>query len=150
MSLRALAILGVGLAVGGGLDAQQQVFRTGTDVVLVDVLVTRDRRAVTDLQVHDFEVLDNGVRQTVEIVESGHLMPIDLTLLTDVSASIADPVLQRMRTAIPRTSSCWVPMTVFRFCDSPAWFERRRSKRSICHASPKVTVRHSGRPSRWP
>jgi hypothetical protein len=99
MSLRALAILGVGLAVGGGLDAQQQVFRTGTDVVLVDVLVTRDRRAVTDLQVHDFEVLDNGVRQTVEIVESGHLMPIDLTLLTDVSASIADPVLQRMRTS---------------------------------------------------
>lgn len=102
MSLRALAILGVALAVGGGLDAQQQVFRTGTDVVLVDVLVTRDRRAVTDLQVHDFEVLDNGVRQTVEIVESGHLMPIDLTLLTDVSASIADPVLQRMQTAIPQ------------------------------------------------
>ena len=74
MRLRAVAIVLL-LAVAGyhaapALRAQDQppVFRAGTTLVEVDVVV-RDgsRRFVADLRAEDFEVLDNGVRQDVSV-----------------------------------------------------------------------------------
>jgi VWFA-related protein len=49
---------------------QQPIFRAGTDLVRVDVTATvRGDEPVTDLQVSDFEVSEDGVPQTVETIQ---------------------------------------------------------------------------------
>src|SRR5690606_10650553 len=45
--------------------AQEPAFRVSTDLVTVDVLVFRGREPVQGLTASDFELTDNGVRQTV-------------------------------------------------------------------------------------
>ena len=44
----------------------QPTFRAGTDLVRVDVTVTRDDEPVTDLRPSDFEITEDGVPQVVE------------------------------------------------------------------------------------
>lgn len=63
-----------------------QTFRTGTDVVVVDVAVRDGGRMVTGLRAGDFIVTDNGVPQQVESIEAA-AVPIDLTLVVDVSGN---------------------------------------------------------------
>ena len=75
------------------------VFRTGADVVSVDASVQRDRRPVSGLTAADFELLDNGVPQEVTEVAYEKL-PIDVTLLLDVSASVTGQVLDELRRAL--------------------------------------------------
>jgi len=65
-----------------------QPFRTGAEVVFVDVSVRDGGRMVTGLRAEDFELTDNGVRQRIEHVEAT-AVPIDLTLVVDVSGSRA-------------------------------------------------------------
>jgi VWFA-related protein len=66
--------------------AAQQVFRSGTSVVIVDVLVRDGRSIVSGLTTKDFRVFDEGIPQTVDEVTAEQL-PIDLTLLIDSSGS---------------------------------------------------------------
>ena len=81
----ALAIAGGGtLGAGQPQTPAQQTFRTGADVVLVDVAVREGGRAVTGLQAEDFVLTDNGVRQRIDGVVST-AVPIDLTLVVDLS-----------------------------------------------------------------
>jgi Ca-activated chloride channel family protein len=75
------------------------IFRTGADVVSVDASVQRERRPVTGLTAGDFELLDNGVAQEVTDVAYEKL-PIDVTLLLDVSASVTGSVLDELRRAL--------------------------------------------------
>ena len=75
------------------------VFRTGADVVTVDASVQRERRPVTGLKAADFELLDNGVAQEVTGVTYEKL-PIDVTLVLDVSASVTGAVLDELRRAL--------------------------------------------------
>ena len=63
-----------------------QTFRTGTDVVMVDVSVRDRGKAVTGLTAQDFVLTDNGVRQQIDSVEAT-AVPIDLTLVVDVSGN---------------------------------------------------------------
>ena len=63
-----------------------QTFRTGTDVVMVDVSVRSGGKAVTGLTATDFVLTDNGVRQQIDSVEAT-AVPIDLTLVVDVSGN---------------------------------------------------------------
>jgi VWFA-related protein len=65
---------------------QAPVFRTGIDVVRVDVLVTDKSRPVTGLREGDFEVFDNGVRQRARLVTEREAMTLVLAL--DTSASV--------------------------------------------------------------
>lgn len=75
------------------------IFRGSADVVSVDVSVLRDRRPVAGLNATDFELLDNGVVQ--EITEVAYeKLPIDVTLLLDVSASVTGDVLDELRRAL--------------------------------------------------
>jgi Ca-activated chloride channel homolog len=75
------------------------VFRTAADVVSVDASVQRERRPVTGLTAADFELLDNGVPQ--EVTEVGYeKLPIDVTMLLDISASVTGPVLDELRRAL--------------------------------------------------
>jgi VWFA-related protein len=75
------------------------VFRTGADVVTVDASVQRERRPVTGLTATDFELLDNGVRQNVSDVTYEKL-PIDVTFVLDVSASVTGAALDELRRAL--------------------------------------------------
>jgi len=74
-----------------------QVFRSGVDVVELNVVVSTGNRSVGGLTAEDFAVTDNGVAQTVTSV-SLETMPIDVTLVIDSSASItaqlADAIAQ--------------------------------------------------------
>jgi VWFA-related protein len=80
------------------------VFRAGADVVTIDASVQQDRRAVTGLKAADFEVVDNGVPQ--EIAEVAYeKLPIDVTMLLDVSASVTGPVLDELRRALRQVRS---------------------------------------------
>ena len=75
------------------------VFRTGADVVTVDASVQRERRPVTGLAAADFELLDNGVKQNVTDVTYEKL-PIDVTFVLDVSASVTGAALDELRRAL--------------------------------------------------
>ncbi len=75
------------------------MFRASADVVSVDAAVQRDRRPVTGLKSADFELLDNGVPQEISDVAYERL-PIDVTLVLDVSASVTGPVLEELGRAL--------------------------------------------------
>jgi VWFA-related protein len=69
----------------------QQAFHAATDLVSVSVSVRSGRNAVTGLSAADFELLDNGVPQEISALTIEQV-PIDLTLLLDVSPSTADAI----------------------------------------------------------
>jgi VWFA-related protein len=74
------------------------VFRTGVEVVYVDVSVTRKDAPVLGLAADDFVVTDNGVRQRVTVVNRDSV-PTTAVLVFDVSASVAGERLARLRAA---------------------------------------------------
>jgi VWFA-related protein len=93
-----------------GQRAQQPspVFRAGADVVTVDAAVQRDRRPVTGLKPADFELLDNGVPQEISDVAYERL-PIDVTLVLDVSASVTGSVLDELGRALRQVRADLLP-----------------------------------------
>jgi len=62
------------------------------------VLVTEDGKPVRGLRPADFEILDNGVRQTVDLV-SFEQMPLNVVFTFDMSASIVGERLENLREA---------------------------------------------------
>lgn len=86
------------VAVASGVTPQQ-AFRATTEVVVVDVLVTRGTKPVDRLVADDFEVRDSGVSQKVELVAL-ETMPINLLIALDVSASVEGPRLDRLKDAV--------------------------------------------------
>jgi VWFA-related protein len=84
------------------------VFRAGADVVTVDAAVQRDRRPVTGLKPADFELLDNGVPQEISDVAYERL-PIDVTLVLDVSASVTGSVLDELGRALRQVRADLLP-----------------------------------------
>jgi VWFA-related protein len=88
-------VCGLALVSGQAPDRAPQTFRTGTEVVFVDVSVRDGSRAVTGLRVEDFELTDNGVRQRLESIEAT-AVPIDLTAIVDVSGNPGRPWTKRM------------------------------------------------------
>jgi VWFA-related protein len=98
------------LAVCGviGVDAVGQdpppTFRAEAEAVTVDVSVEQRGRPVRGLQAADFEVLDNGVPQTITDL-SYERLPIDLTIAFDLSASVTGYVLDQLRRAMRQLRS---------------------------------------------
>ena len=99
------AALAVAIAMG---QAPAPVFRSGTDVVALDVAVTEFGRVVTNLRPADFEVRDNGVLQTV-ISADFNTLPIDLRLAFDTSGSISDEELEQYLHTMQRVASTLQP-----------------------------------------
>ncbi len=88
-------------AIGSiAVRAQNAVFSARTEAVRVDVLVQdRDRgEPLRGLTAGDFEVLDNGVAQHVDLV-SFEQIPLNLVLALDMSDSVAGDRLEHLRTA---------------------------------------------------
>lgn len=96
---RALALLLAWLVLPARGDATQQpAFTARTELVRVDVLVTAGGKPVTGLGVDDFEVLDNGVPQAVELV-SFEQLPLNVVLALDLSESVVGERLAHLTAA---------------------------------------------------
>jgi VWFA-related protein len=85
--------------ITGGKTVQQPTFRAATDAVIVDVSVRDGTRVVTNLTAGEFEVFDNDVLQQVTDVSYGKL-PIDVTVVLDVSLSVTGSMLEGLRRAL--------------------------------------------------
>src|SRR4030095_152362 len=84
-------------AVGGGGN-QQATFSARRESVRVDVLATDSGQILRGLQAADFEVRDNGVLQTVDLV-SFQLIPLNVILALDTSGSVIGDRLDDLRRA---------------------------------------------------
>lgn len=91
------AAIGVFGAADAG-SAARQTFSSRIDAVRVDVLVTENGRPVQGLTPADFEVLDNGVRQRVDLA-SFEQIPLNVVLALDMSASLQGLRLGHLQTA---------------------------------------------------
>jgi Ca-activated chloride channel family protein len=90
------------------LAPPQQTFRSTLDVVEVYATVTdRDGRLVPNLAEADFEVLDNGRRQTIAAFARG-TQPITIAIMIDESPSVFD-VLGRIRSGVDAFARHLVP-----------------------------------------
>ena len=81
-----------------GLLALQPDFATRREAVRVDVLVTDKGQPVRGLTATDFDVLDNGVAQHVDLV-SFEQIPLNVVLAFDTSGSVTSERLGHMRDA---------------------------------------------------
>jgi VWFA-related protein len=78
---------------------QQQAFRASTDAVALDITVFDGDRVVTTLTAADFEITDNGVRQSIMSADR-NVLPIDLRLVFDTSGSISAAELEKHQRAM--------------------------------------------------
>ena len=105
-----LALMAASLARQAPQSGNEQapVFRASADVVSVDAAVQRDRRPLVGLKPADFELLDNGVSQEISDV-SYERLPIDVTLLLDVSASVTGSTLDELGRALRQVRADLLP-----------------------------------------
>jgi Ca-activated chloride channel family protein len=83
-----------------GAQQQQQPYSFKVEVrnVYLDVFVEKNGEPITDLKKDNFIVLDNGVRQDFEIVESD-AVSLSVMLVLDVSGSVMGSKLTHLRSA---------------------------------------------------
>jgi hypothetical protein len=88
---RGLAAAGLTTWLGATIAASPQTptFSSRLEVVRVDVLVTEDGRPVHGLKPADFDIRDEGVPQTVDIV-SFEEIPLNVVLAMDISDSVSE------------------------------------------------------------
>jgi VWFA-related protein len=93
MSLRWPAAAAVVAMVSSTPGAQ---FRSATELVSVDVLVTNGRVPVAGLTAADFELTDNGAPQTVEQIYVEQL-PVNVVMVLDSSGSVLGERLRALQ-----------------------------------------------------
>ncbi len=86
------------LLVSATAQAQTPTFSASVETVRVDVLVTEGGRPLLGLQAEDFEILDDGVAQTVDLVAFQRL-PLNVVLALDTSGSVSGERLEALRAA---------------------------------------------------
>ena len=77
---------------------QTPTFSARVEAVRVDVLVTEDGQPLRGLGRADFDLLDNGVRQQIDLI-SFEQIPLNLVLVLDVSESVQGERLEHLRAA---------------------------------------------------
>ncbi|HSL24136.1 MAG TPA: VWA domain-containing protein [Vicinamibacterales bacterium] len=92
----ALALLALHAAHPARPPAQK--FSSRVEAVRVDVLVTQKGKPVLGLKPPDFEVLDNGVPQQVDLA-SFEQIPLNVVLVLDMSDSVEGERLDHLRSA---------------------------------------------------
>ncbi len=95
---RPLCIAVVVIAAGASLPAQAPLFSSKVEAVRVDVLVTESGHLIQGLRAGDFELLDNGVPQQVDLA-SLEEVPLNVILALDMSGSLDDASLDHLRSA---------------------------------------------------
>jgi len=139
------ACLAVALAVTAfttPVISQRPQFRTGVDVVQLNVAVTEKTRVISDLLAADFEVLDNGVRQEVVSV-SREALPIDVTMALDTSESLVQWVQNAIVSAANRIRERLKPEDRF----SLVTFNQRIHERIALLPASEASAISLGRPT---
>ena len=95
---RPLITLSIAALAAASVAAAGQTFSSRIDAVRVDVLVTEGGRPLEGLSPDDFDVLDNGVRQHVDLA-SFEQIPLNVVLALDMSASLQGLRLGHLQTA---------------------------------------------------
>jgi Mg-chelatase subunit ChlD len=90
-----LSVLLVAFVASTTVTFHAQRFTSRAVGIRVDVLVTEGGRLVRGLNAHDFDVRDDGVRQTVSQVELEQI-PLNLILVFDTSGSVAGDRLRAL------------------------------------------------------
>jgi len=90
MRLPIVALIAAQVASG-----PQMTFRSGVEVVALDVSVTRGGVPVAGLTARDFALTDNGTAQEVQSVTLERL-PLSVTMVLDTSQSVAGERLQHL------------------------------------------------------
>jgi Ca-activated chloride channel family protein len=93
------------LGPGAAAPEAQPVFRATTDLVALQVtVVDAHQRYVTELGRDDFQILEEGRPQSVDLFAAG-TAPLDLFLLIDISGSMVDclPTVRRAASNLLRT-----------------------------------------------
>lgn len=86
------------LAIAPSPPQQTPTFTSRVEAVRVDVLVTDRGQLVRGLRPADFEVLDNGVAQRVDLVTAERI-PLNVVFALDMSDSVAGERLEHLRAA---------------------------------------------------
>lgn len=86
---------------GTAAMAQGPLFRARTEGVRIDTLVTDGSRLMTGLQPADFDVLDNGVPQTIELASLADVA-VNVVLTLDLSGSVTGAKLTTLTRAATR------------------------------------------------
>jgi len=139
---RSLQFLGVFLAVG--LVAQEPTFRVDRTLVVVNVsLKDKSGNPITNLKKDDFELSEDGIRQTIGVFE---LETLKNDLLPPVDFADAPRTLQERVTPTPGAAAKPANTLTavrhqdrrllalffdFRRCRSSIRFERRKRRRSF-------------------
>ena len=99
------------LVVAGAiaLEAQRPVFRAEAAGISITVSVRSGGKAVAGLTAKDFTITDNGAPQKVSSV-SVESLPIDLTLLLDLSGSVSGLRLERLKYSVVETAKLLRPV----------------------------------------
>jgi VWFA-related protein len=90
--------LGLMLGTSVGSARQSPGFSSKVEAVRVDVLVTDNGQPVRGLTAGDFEIVDNGVPQVVDLVSFDEV-PLNVILALDMSDSVAGDRLDQLRRA---------------------------------------------------
>jgi VWFA-related protein len=110
--LRPFTIAAVGAVVAYPYAAdrgfQQPTFTTAVETVRVDASVRQGGQAVRGLSAADFDIFDNGVRQTVDFV-AHEKAPVHVVLALDVSGSVRGARLGQLRDAGARLVDILAP-----------------------------------------
>lgn len=102
--LLVIAWMGLAATVPSG----GQVFRSGVDGITVVASVRQGNKPVGGLTAADFQLTDNGVPQQISSV-AAEKVPLDLTLLLDLSSSVDGPQLERLKKAVIDTADLLRP-----------------------------------------
>ena len=90
-----MRLLIVALLAAQAVSSPQTTFRSGVEVVELDVSVMRGGAPVAGLTARDFALTDNGVAQDVQSVTLEQL-PLSVTLVLDTSQSVAGDRLRHL------------------------------------------------------
>ncbi len=83
-------------AVVVGVAAQRPTFRSRRDIVRIDALVTVGNKPLIGLEPGDFEILDDGVVQHLDLM-SFEDKPINAVMALDLSGSVTGARLEQLR-----------------------------------------------------
>ena len=136
MSLKLLAISVAAFYV----QVQQPPFKAGTDAVSVEVAVFDGDRVVRNLDIKDFDLRDNNVRQTLQAADASNL-PIDLRLVFDTSGSISERDLARYIQTMNRVAVTLQPRDR---CEIITFDSRIADAASLQHPPIKIALQRGG------
>jgi len=108
VTVRTLALIVSLLATAAPAHLAQQRFRTTTDGVRIDVLVTDGRRPIAGLQEKDFILLDQGVRQDIDTIAIEDI-PLSMMLALDISESVEGQKLRALVDGVKAAASALGP-----------------------------------------